>query len=713
MVALSASLIAVVTEDYGYRRIRRFGLRTRLGFYLCSVAACAVLGAAASPAFADEKRATFVAAPDTTIPRDLEAKLEQAIGRVEQAPRSAGEQRRNERRAVQLAEDILRTEGYYGATVEARPASRETDRYTVELIINPGPQFVVRDAGIEWVAPRQTTFTPRAATETTNDTPTIVVANADTGQIGDSLAVSGNTTLKPVRGAPPVHPTEDIVSLANEAIDLPDGASGRAPDVIAAEARVISVLQRNGFADARPDPRYVEVAHPEYEGDPNPAANTLRPRFNIMARDVVYLNDQITLNPTRRTPSTTADQAEAEEREAPTRTREDWVQQLVTWERGEIFTPDALTELERRLTETGVFDAASVSLQPLFQANQDDDELRDVYVYLSDRPHKLLEAGASYATKDGFGLDIFRTHFNRFGRADTLRYGLRLADIDSRIGGEWTRPHFRRPGRTLRVAGWAVSEMTDAYDRQAAVFEADMTQRWGKTSFFSYGVGLDGGRYKETRFDPDTMQALTLDRNLVLFTLRGGAFIDRANDPLNATRGWRARLSVQPTAVTGEDNVFFLRSVGEASTYYPIGERERTVLAGRVKIGSIVGGDELTVPSDRLMYSGGGGSVRGYSYQSINPRLPDNTPRGGLSQFETSLEVRQDIGEKFQAVAFLDGGAIGFQETPNLSNMRYGAGVGVRYKLPFGPVRADVAFPLNKREGDSSFQLYISIGQSF
>ena len=45
--------------------------------------------------------------------------------------------------------------------------------------------------------------------------------------------------------------------------------------------------------------------------------------------------------------------------------------------------------------------------------------------------------------------------------------------------------------------------------------------------------------------------------------------------------------------------------------------------------------------------------------------------------------------------------------------MRYGAGVGVRYKLPFGPVRADVAFPLNKREGDSDFQLYISIGQAF
>ncbi len=105
--------------------------------------------------------------------------------------------------------------------------------------------------------------------------------------------------------------------------------------------------------------------------------------------------------------------------------------------------------------------------------------------------------------------------------------------------------------------------------------------------------------------------------------------------------------------------------------------------------------------------------MRGYEYQRVGPRLPDNTPRGGLSLFETSVEYRHDIGESFAAVGFLDAGSIGFQETPNLSNMRYGAGFGVRYYLPFGPVRADVAFPLNKAEGDPDFQLYISIGQAF
>jgi len=200
---------------------------------------------------------------------------------------------------------------------------------------------------------------------------------------------------------------------------------------------------------------------------------------------------------------------------------------------------------------------------------------------------------------------------------------------------------------------------------------------------------------------------------LAIVTLRGSAFMDRSNDPLNPTSGYRLSLSTQPTAVAGEDTVLFLRTEGQATAYLPIQDDAKTVLAGRARIGSIIGGEELTVPSDRLFYSGGGGSVRGYSYQSINPRLPNNRPRGGLSLFETSIEVRRDIGEKFQAVAFVDGGAIGFQETPNLTNMRYGAGVGVRYKLPFGPVRADIAFPLNKREGDSGFQLYLSIGQAF
>ena len=75
--------------------------------------------------------------------------------------------------------------------------------------------------------------------------------------------------------------------------------------------------------------------------------------------------------------------------------------------------------------------------------------------------------------------------------------------------------------------------------------------------------------------------------------------------------------------------------------------------------------------------------------------------------------MRRDVLRNFQAVAFVDAGAIGFQETPNFNNLRYGAGIGVRYKLPFGPIRADIAVPLDRREGDADFQIYVSIGQAF
>jgi translocation and assembly module TamA len=198
-----------------------------------------------------------------------------------------------------------------------------------------------------------------------------------------------------------------------------------------------------------------------------------------------------------------------------------------------------------------------------------------------------------------------------------------------------------------------------------------------------------------------------------LLTVRGSAYIDQSDDPLNPTTGWRVSLNVQPTAVTGEDSILFLRTEAQLTGYVPLQAGARTVAAGRIRLGSIVGGDELTIPADRLLYSGGGGSVRGFEYQGVADRLPDNTPRGGLSLFEVSAEVRRDLGRNFGAVAFVDAGSVGFEETPDFSNLRYAVGVGARYNLSFGPIRADIAFPLDKREGDADFQIYVSIGQAF
>jgi translocation and assembly module TamA len=105
--------------------------------------------------------------------------------------------------------------------------------------------------------------------------------------------------------------------------------------------------------------------------------------------------------------------------------------------------------------------------------------------------------------------------------------------------------------------------------------------------------------------------------------------------------------------------------------------------------------------------------VRGYEYQSLSPRNANGDLLGGRSLIEMSGEVRYRASNTLGYVAFIDAGAAGSNTEPPIDEMRYGAGFGVRYYAGFGPLRADIAVPLNKEEGDADFQIYISIGQAF
>ena len=601
---------------------------------LATTAGLAV-GVMASPALADPK-AVIRGEMDGT----LRAQLVRAIGETDEGPTNRFDARRRARAAVEAAEALLRSEGYYQATLE--DIVEGDDRPVAVVTVIPGPRFLLGPPAVEWIAP---------------------------------------------------DPDHGIAAAAAAEVGIKAGEPGRAVDVIAGEGRIVAGLTRRGYADASTQPRRVVVDH---------ATFTVQPTYRIVSGLLVRL-DGVRL-------------------ETEGATRQNWVAGLAPWSEGDRFDPEKVAELERRLLETGVYDGVGVSLAPADQTNADGN--RPVIVSLTDRPRRLLEAGITLSTAQatvttgsttsvtgGSAIEGLWTWYNRWGRADTIRWQARAATIDSRLGVDVSLPHWRRPAQTLKLATGLVNEDTDAYSRAAATVSADVQRRIGKTSYLNAGLGLDVGHYRDTRFDPVTLAPLTLNRDLVILTGRGGGYLDRSDDPLNPKKGYRLTLNVQPTAVAGEDTVLFVRAETQGTAYYPI--QDRTVVAGRVRIGAIVGGEELTVPADRLFYSGGGGSVRGYEYQGVNPRLPDNTPRGGLSLFETSLEIRRDIGKSFGAVAFVDAGAVGFQETPNLSNMRYAAGVGARYNLPFGPVRADIAVPLNPRDGDPAFQIYISIGQAF
>ena len=137
------------------------------------------------------------------------------------------------------------------------------------------------------------------------------------------------------------------------------------------------------------------------------------------------------------------------------------------------------------------------------------------------------------------------------------------------------------------------------------------------------------------------------------------------------------------------------------------------MIAGRLRIGRILNGTVEQIPASQRFYAGGGGSVRGFPYQAVGPRLADNTPKGGTSLLEASLEVRRDLTAKWSFATFVDAGAVGSSGAVDTDDLAFGAGVGVRYNLGLVPIRVDVATPVTRRRGEAPFQIYVSIGQSF
>ena len=105
--------------------------------------------------------------------------------------------------------------------------------------------------------------------------------------------------------------------------------------------------------------------------------------------------------------------------------------------------------------------------------------------------------------------------------------------------------------------------------------------------------------------------------------------------------------------------------------------------------------------------------MRGYTYQGIGPHFSNGAPEGGAGLFETSLELRQRLFGNWGIVAFVEGGSMSRDPAPEFNNVEWAVGLGARYFLGFGPMRADIAFPLDHTGGMPSLQVYLGLGQAF
>jgi translocation and assembly module TamA len=374
---------------------------------------------------------------------------------------------------------------------------------------------------------------------------------------------------------------------------------------------------------------------------------------------------------------------------------------------GEEYDPDELELAQRRLDRLEVFRAARL------EAAQDigADGLLPYNVIVQELPGRRFGIGANYSTVDGLGLEAFHLWRNLFGQAERLRLDARVASIaypidtaqfDYFFGGTFTKPGVFTPDTDLLVA---VSAERTVYP---TFTETSASGRVGLTHMFSDQITVEGGlQFERSRFDDDLGT-----RDFTTAGIYAGGVLDFRDDPVDATEGWYVSANVEPYYELNYGNAQGRIQV-EGRTYFGFGEDDFLVLAGRLKAGAVLGPSLEEIPPDRLFFAGGGGSVRGYGYKSIGVEDAAGNETGGRYLLEGSLEARVKATEDIGVVGFVDGGYVAADTFPGLEDLRLGAGLGIRYDTGLGPLRADIAIPLNKREGDPDYAIYVGIGQAF
>ena len=384
----------------------------------------------------------------------------------------------------------------------------------------------------------------------------------------------------------------------------------------------------------------------------------------------------------------------------------DFIERYSRLRPGQPYSPEQLRKAGERLRTLGVFSSVTIN-EPEALAP---DGSWPLAITVAEGKHRYFGFGASYSSIDGYW-----GHRNLFGNAESLKLegavrGLgeisdvsNLSDLDYSAGITFIKPGAFFPSATLEASIKASTLDSEHYDAASITGKVALAYELSDIDTVSGGVSLTY----------DSIEDAFGDNEYLTFGVPLGYTRDTRNNKLNPTEGYFASVSTTPSYEINGSTVF--ASVeGSASGYLGLGAEDRIVLAGKLSAGSLFGGSGLaSIPATRRFFAGGGGSVRGYAYQEISPYNDAGDATGGRSYATGSFEVRMQVTETIGIVPFLDVGSVSRNNVPNFSDLRMGAGVGLRYMTPFGPLRLDVAVPLQRYDDGSRYGIYAGIGQSF
>lgn len=378
----------------------------------------------------------------------------------------------------------------------------------------------------------------------------------------------------------------------------------------------------------------------------------------------------------------------------------EYVAKLATWSAGDTYDTRAIDDYRRRLEATGLF--TSVTVTPVLPPA---DGRVPVKVDLTEREARSIGAGVEFSTSEGPGVTAFWEHRNILGADEDLRVEGIANQIRQSLGAQFLKPAFLADNQDLIASTQLENKDSDAFESLSFTSQVGVERRPLET--VRTGLSL--------LFEAAQITDNDGTRNSYLFGLPVALTWDTRDSPLDARSGHMIAGQVIPFAGIQGTPIYFSHFETSAAKYIEILNDPSIVFAARGRLGSLIGADTDDIPATRRFYAGGGGSIRGYEFEQVGPLDSENNPLGGRSVVEVGAELRIALPWDLGFVPFVDAGNVYDAVYPEFDRpLQWAAGMGLRYYTPIGPLRLDVAVPINRRENiDDAFQFYVSLGQAF
>lgn len=417
------------------------------------------------------------------------------------------------------------------------------------------------------------------------------------------------------------------------------------------------------------------------------------------------------------------------------RTEAEVIRRTVGIERGEPVSTTKLLEVERSLYRLGIFSFVDVQrTRPGLAATS-----RDVIVRVEEGLPRTVTYGVGYDSEDGARGLLGFTHNNVGGRAYSLITDLRISQRDQRARVIFDQPYVGKYPVPLTSTLFYLNEDDD----EAGV----ETLKWGGRTEASkllgrtrYGLALD---YRVVEANLDQGRALNdverENRPIQIASTVPSVFLDRRDDPVLPSRGWSSLVQTQYAFPVLGAEAELLKAFLQHTQYFRLGGAG--VIATSARVGGIepyqtLGSDDPDLPEDlpnadvfisERFFLGGSTTHRAYARdrlgmlgETLFPRDPDLPlenirPVGGNGMLLLNLEYRFPILGPVGGAVFYDLGNVWADwRHIDFGQLKGGAGVGLRYLSPIGPLRVEAGWKLDREEfEDSTPVVFLSFGNPF